>query len=155
MAHHRKIDIQSAQDMHYLERNITRAARRKIDLHFPPSAAPKEEEEEEEEEEERGAGGDGFRARVEGSVGEVCLSFFIFLKRERRGGGWNLNLNWNWNWNFEGALGFGWAMGDGRLANESDHGWGAIVHQANAHVRETQHHHQRSRRLSSARPPFY
>lgn len=32
---HRKIDLQSPADLHYLQRNLARAARERLDLHFP------------------------------------------------------------------------------------------------------------------------
>ncbi|KAI9822310.1 MAG: hypothetical protein M1827_000028 [Pycnora praestabilis] len=41
---HRKVDLQSASDLHYLTSNVSRAAREKIDLHLPPSAAPEGED---------------------------------------------------------------------------------------------------------------
>jgi kinetochor protein Mis14/NSL1 len=56
--HHRKIDLQSPQDLTYLLANIHAAAQQKVDIHFPPSAAPKGEE-------------DAFRTRVEQLVQEV------------------------------------------------------------------------------------
>ncbi|KAI5248932.1 hypothetical protein E4T43_00970 [Aureobasidium subglaciale] len=37
---HRKIELQSPLDLLYLSRNTTRTAAEKLDLHFPPSAAP-------------------------------------------------------------------------------------------------------------------
>ena len=37
--HHRKIELQSPLDLAYLERNMSVAAREKLDLHFPPSAS--------------------------------------------------------------------------------------------------------------------
>ena len=56
--HHRKIDLQSPQDLTYLLANINNAAQQKLDIHFPPSAAPKGEE-------------DAFRTKVEQLVQEV------------------------------------------------------------------------------------
>ncbi|KIW69009.1 hypothetical protein PV04_04913 [Phialophora macrospora] len=38
-SHHRKIELQSAQDLTYLQSNLIASARQKLDLHFPPSAA--------------------------------------------------------------------------------------------------------------------
>ncbi|KAK4953433.1 hypothetical protein LTR66_013676, partial [Elasticomyces elasticus] len=35
---HRRIELQSPQDLAYLMANVSRAARRKIDLHLPPGA---------------------------------------------------------------------------------------------------------------------
>ena len=61
-AHHRKIDLQAPQDLTYLLGNITKAAQEKLDIHFPPSAAPQGEE-------------DAFRTKVEGLVHQVRLSF--------------------------------------------------------------------------------
>ena len=37
--HHRKIELQSPQDLIYLQSNLIASARQKLDLHFPPSAA--------------------------------------------------------------------------------------------------------------------
>lgn len=37
-AHHRKIELQSHGDLTYLQRNLAKAAREKLDLHFPLSA---------------------------------------------------------------------------------------------------------------------
>lgn len=36
--HHRKIELQSIQDLTYLQENLSASARQKLDLHFPPSA---------------------------------------------------------------------------------------------------------------------
>ncbi|RVX75307.1 hypothetical protein B0A52_00660 [Exophiala mesophila] len=36
--HHRKIELQSIQDLTYLQQNLSASARQKLDLHFPPSA---------------------------------------------------------------------------------------------------------------------
>ncbi|KIV96260.1 hypothetical protein PV10_00145 [Exophiala mesophila] len=36
--HHRKIELQSIQDLTYLQQNLCASARQKLDLHFPPSA---------------------------------------------------------------------------------------------------------------------
>ena len=59
-AHHRKIDLQSPSDLTYLLNNIRTAARQKIDLAIPPSAAPD--------------GEDAYRLKVEELVHEV-ISF--------------------------------------------------------------------------------
>ena len=56
--HHRKIDLQSPQDLTYLLDNIRKAAQEKLDLHIPPSAAPKGEE-------------DAFRTKIEHYVQQV------------------------------------------------------------------------------------
>lgn len=37
---HRRVELQSPADLTYLVANVKRAARQKIDLHLPPSAAP-------------------------------------------------------------------------------------------------------------------
>jgi kinetochor protein Mis14/NSL1 len=58
--YHRKIDLQSPQDLTYLLNNINAAAQQKLDIHFPPSAAPKGEE-------------DAFRKKVETLVSQVRL----------------------------------------------------------------------------------
>ncbi|MCJ1256351.1 hypothetical protein MMC24_004172 [Lignoscripta atroalba] len=42
--HHRKIDLQSPQDLNYLLSNIKAAAQQKLDLHISPSADPKGED---------------------------------------------------------------------------------------------------------------
>ncbi|MCJ1402036.1 hypothetical protein MMC11_005255 [Xylographa trunciseda] len=59
--HHRKIDLQAPQDLTYLLSNITKAAQEKLDIHFPPSAAPQGEE-------------DAFRTKVEGLVHQYIAS---------------------------------------------------------------------------------
>ena len=56
--HHRKIDLQSPQDLTYLLDNIRKAAQEKLDLHIPPSAASKGEE-------------DAFRTKIEHYVQQV------------------------------------------------------------------------------------
>jgi len=43
--HYRRVELQSPADFTFLEGNVKRAARRKIDLHLPPSAAPVGEDE--------------------------------------------------------------------------------------------------------------
>lgn len=58
-AHHRKIDLQSPSDLIYLFNNIKTAARRKIDLAIPPSAAPE--------------GEDAYRSKVEELVQEYIV----------------------------------------------------------------------------------
>ncbi|KAK5061022.1 hypothetical protein LTR84_007563 [Exophiala bonariae] len=37
-SHHRKIELQSPLDLAYLQANLSKSARQKLDLHFPPSA---------------------------------------------------------------------------------------------------------------------
>ncbi|EON65439.1 hypothetical protein W97_04677 [Coniosporium apollinis CBS 100218] len=59
---HRKIELQSPADFAYLQSNALRAARQKIDLHLPPSAAP--------------AGEDALRRRVEELVDEYIRTTF-------------------------------------------------------------------------------
>ncbi len=66
--HHRKIDLQSAADLAYLQRNIHAAARQKIDLHFPPSAAQADGM----------GGGDSLRGRVEEIVNAVSVALLGF-----------------------------------------------------------------------------
>ena len=61
---HRKIELQAPADLTYLLTNIRQAAREKLDLAMPPSAAPEGKE-------------DAFRMRVEELVHEVCLSTLI------------------------------------------------------------------------------
>ncbi|ETI24956.1 hypothetical protein G647_04326 [Cladophialophora carrionii CBS 160.54] len=41
-SHHRKIELQSAQDLTYLQSNLIASARQRLDLHFPPSAAQRQ-----------------------------------------------------------------------------------------------------------------
>ncbi|KAI9798579.1 MAG: hypothetical protein M1833_004716 [Piccolia ochrophora] len=60
--YHRKIELQSPDDLRYLHTNVSRAAREKLDLHLPPSAAP--------------AGEDALRRRVEEIVDEYVSSTF-------------------------------------------------------------------------------
>ena len=55
--HHRKIDLQSPSDLTYLLNNIKAAAKEKLDLAIPPSAAPE--------------GEDVYRSKVEELVQEV------------------------------------------------------------------------------------
>ena len=59
-SHHRKIDLQSPSDLTYLLNNIKTAARQKIDLAIPPSAAPE--------------GEDTYRSKVDELVQEVTSS---------------------------------------------------------------------------------
>lgn len=60
---HRRVELQSAADMTYLMANAKRAARAKIDLHLPPSAAPE-------------GGEDVLRRRVEELVDEYIRNVF-------------------------------------------------------------------------------
>ena len=60
-SHHRKIELQSPEDLRYLMDNVSRRAREKIDLNLPPSAAPE--------------GEDALRRRVEELVHEVSTSY--------------------------------------------------------------------------------
>ena len=62
---HRRIELQSAADLHYLRSNARRSARRIIDLHLPPAAAPDGGEE------------DGLRRGVEGLVEEYIKNTFL------------------------------------------------------------------------------
>lgn len=70
----RKIELQSPSDLHYLEAQTQRAARQKIDVAFPPSAAPANGEE------------DGMRRRVEELVQE-------FMERTWEGVRENVTVN--------------------------------------------------------------
>ncbi|KAL1310854.1 hypothetical protein AAFC00_001086 [Neodothiora populina] len=65
---HRRIELQSPADLIYLQSNTTRAARAKIDLHFPPSAAPEAGEE------------DVMRKRVEELVDQYIRATFDLTK---------------------------------------------------------------------------
>lgn len=68
-AHYRKIDLQSPADLEFLATNIREVAQKKIDLHIPPSAAPKE-------------GDDTFRTTVNNLVQQVQnppLSYVVRL----------------------------------------------------------------------------
>lgn len=56
---HRKIELQSPEDLTYLIANVTRAAREKLDRHLPPDAVA------------GGKGEDAMRKRVEELVDEV------------------------------------------------------------------------------------
>lgn len=60
---HRRVEVQSAADLTYLMANAKRAARAKIDLHLPPSAAPE-------------GGEDVLRRRVEELVDEYIKNVF-------------------------------------------------------------------------------
>lgn len=55
---HRRIELQAPADLTYLKNNATKAARAKLDLHFPPSAAPE-------------SGDDAMKKRVEELVDQV------------------------------------------------------------------------------------
>jgi kinetochor protein Mis14/NSL1 len=55
---HRKIELQAPADLTYMIAKASKTARTKIDLHFPPSAAPEGED-------------DGMRRRVEELVNQV------------------------------------------------------------------------------------
>lgn len=54
---HRRIELQSPEDLTYLIANVSRAAREKLDKHLPPDAV--------------GGGEDAMRKRVEELVDEV------------------------------------------------------------------------------------
>ncbi|KAK8211673.1 hypothetical protein BKA81DRAFT_288367, partial [Phyllosticta paracitricarpa] len=60
---HRRVELQSPADLAYLVANVKRAARQKIDLHLPPSAAPE-------------GGEDVLRRRVEELVDEYIRNTF-------------------------------------------------------------------------------
>ena len=60
--HHRRIDLQSPADLTYLHTNKQRAATQKLDLAFPPRAAPECEV-------------DALRLKVEALVQEVLRSW--------------------------------------------------------------------------------
>ncbi|CAD0030096.1 unnamed protein product [Aureobasidium pullulans] len=61
---HRKIELQSPLDLIYLRNNTTSTAREKLDLHFPPSAAPES------------ASDDVLRSRVEELVQQYISKVF-------------------------------------------------------------------------------
>ncbi|TKA79196.1 hypothetical protein B0A49_02167 [Cryomyces minteri] len=63
---HRRIELQSPADLSYLIANASRAARQKIDLHLPPSAAPQ--------------GEDALRRRVEELVEQYIRATFVLAK---------------------------------------------------------------------------
>lgn len=65
---HRRVELQSAADMTYLMANAKRAARAKIDLHLPPSAAPE-------------GGEDVLRRRVEELVDEYIRNVFASARQ--------------------------------------------------------------------------
>ena len=66
-SHHRKIDLQSSSDLTYLLNNIKTAARQKIDLAIPPSAAPE--------------GEDTYRSNVDELVQEVTSSSALISRK--------------------------------------------------------------------------
>jgi len=68
----RKIELQSPADLVYLEQNVKRAARDKIDRALPSTAAP--------------VGEDELRRRVEGLVDEVSGHCLCALRASRRRG---------------------------------------------------------------------
>lgn len=61
---HRRIELQAPADLAYLMNNATRAARAKLDLHFPPSAAPE-------------SGDDAMKKRVEELVDQVSFELSL------------------------------------------------------------------------------
>lgn len=67
---HRKIELQSPADLNYLIANAKRTARAKIDLHFPPSAAPESGEP------------DAMKARVEELVNDVSTRTHMYIHPE-------------------------------------------------------------------------
>ncbi|MCJ1362302.1 hypothetical protein MMC16_001405 [Acarospora aff. strigata] len=94
--HHRKIDLQSTHDLTYLQRNILNAARRKLDLHFPPGAAVREGDGNGNGT-GTGTGEDVLRGAVERDVRAVSGCGFeqlVFAGR-RVGMGWETRLNVN------------------------------------------------------------
>ena len=67
-SHHRKIDLQSPSDLTYLLNNIKTAARQKIDLAIPPSAAPE--------------GEDTYKSNVDELVQQVITSSSTLIGRK-------------------------------------------------------------------------
>ncbi|OCL02790.1 hypothetical protein AOQ84DRAFT_357217 [Glonium stellatum] len=65
--HHRRVELQSPADFTFLEGNVKQAARQKIDLHLPPSAAP--------------VGEDELRKKVEELVDEYIRNTFAAAKQ--------------------------------------------------------------------------
>ncbi|KAI9787755.1 MAG: hypothetical protein M1839_000287 [Geoglossum umbratile] len=65
-SHHRKIELQSPEDLRYLASNVSRRARQKIDLNLPPCAAPE--------------GEDALRKRVEELVHEYVQRTFEYAR---------------------------------------------------------------------------
>ncbi|KAG9942785.1 hypothetical protein KCU85_g9095, partial [Aureobasidium melanogenum] len=65
---HRKIELQSPLDLTYLQNNATLCLREKLDLHFPPSAAP------------ASASDDVFKSRVEDLVSQYLAKVFEDVK---------------------------------------------------------------------------
>lgn len=66
---HRRIELQSPADLHYLYANATQSATQKLDLHFPPSAAPRD-----------GEDADDMRRRVEALVMTYIQAAFEAVK---------------------------------------------------------------------------
>lgn len=66
---HRKVELQSPADLAFLIANVQRAARQKIDTHFPPDAAPE-------------GGEDAMRRRVEELVDEVRSFSCLLSERD-------------------------------------------------------------------------
>ena len=59
---HRRVELQSPQDVTYLIANVQRQARTKMDRNFPPDAAME--------------GDDAMRKRVEKLVDDVCVRWY-------------------------------------------------------------------------------
>ncbi|KAI9892575.1 MAG: hypothetical protein M1814_001268 [Vezdaea aestivalis] len=66
-SHHRHVDVQSAHDLDYLHSNLSRAARQRIDLHLPSSAADL-------------TGEDDLRRRVEALVEDFIQQTFTAVR---------------------------------------------------------------------------
>ncbi len=94
--HHRKIDLQSTTDLHYLQTNLTRSAAQKIDLHFPPAAAPRDGSE------------DGLKKKVEAYVSGYIDRTFEFARANVTVNGMDVDV---------GARGKS-RVGDGELGEE-------------------------------------
>ncbi|KAF2835648.1 hypothetical protein M501DRAFT_324567 [Patellaria atrata CBS 101060] len=77
---HRKIELQAPGDLAFLEQNARKAARERIDLHLPPSAAPV-------------GGEDKLRGRVEELVEEFLTHTFAAAKQNICVNGMDLEEN--------------------------------------------------------------
>lgn len=93
---HRKIELQSPLDLIYLRNNTTSTAREKLDLHFPPSAAPES------------ASDDVLRSRVEELVQQYISKVF-------ENAGPNLAVNGLEGKEMEEAMRVAEMSGDGEL----------------------------------------
>lgn len=93
---HRKIELQSPLDLTYLQQNANLCLREKLDLHFPPSAAP------------ASASDDTLKSRVEDLVSQYLQKVFEDAKA-------NLAINGLEGKEMEEAIKMAEGRGEGEL----------------------------------------